>query len=200
MRPMLWRGDHVPGHRYTRGDVVRSNESVYILDDAFQSTADPASGNPWSLLESPAVAGTGAVRVLGPFSFAFDDDDLIAGREIYAPVVGDLLLGAQLDVQVAFDPPALGELRVGAQFIAGSDLSSGIQVTVPMSADVEQLGYASDLGVVNPFGAPAAPVRFLTTTPLKLHVDADGMGAPIASLQGAGRVYLFVTSPFAPSE
>ncbi len=169
----------------------------------------------------PGVGGgsVGGVRVLGPFSFSFNDVGLFNGISFYTPTINDLLVDAWIEVDTAWDgttPTGDFGTFIGntAGFISSSSDIQGIDMT---KADDEVLGTGylnghyqiappANLSLAIASGTKAthqnrgAPGRFVTSDPLLIVVSQDGSsggGDPGAS-QGSASIYLIIATPSLP--
>lgn len=159
------------------------------------------------------VGSAGAARAFGPFTFAFDTPGLNNGVEFYTPAVGDILLDAFVIVTQAFDGTTpkfdcvdlYGDTNgmfynqnAPVDATQASSTGSGLLLfgRVASSLTAALLTYAV------PLALPFAPVmaKVVHPTPWKLWVSSDGRSGGVAagSTQGAGELYLVMSTPTVP--
>ncbi len=147
----------------------------------------------------------GASIVRGPFVFAFDTPNINNGVDIYVPTVGDVLLDAWYEVDVAFDGTT-PFFDLGTFVASTIGLWNGLGILD--TADDEHRGTGLLIGPAGPNkNIPAyslnsedhrfVPAKFVATNPLKIIVSQDGLigGAAIGGAQGAGAVYFVTSTP-----
>lgn len=186
-------------------------------------TADATEdGASWADAAGGGGGGAGS-PVVRAFPFAYNSANLLTGRTVYTPTVGDVLLDAWIDVLVPWDDVnlALGDFGT---FTGGVNRGLFAQIIGDNSAcplmRVDQMGGAShltyaqtaviyassyllnvvnnSLEVGNPGGTIGfAPRAFLTADPIKVVVSQDGrvVGADPASTQGSAVLYLVTATP-----
>lgn len=127
----------------------------------------------------------GAVRVLGPFPFAFNTAGIENGHTVYTPTVGDILLDAWVEIDTAFD----GTTPKGdvGQFVG---VNTGLWGGVNSQLDLATADSTASAGT-------GLLGKFTTTDPVKVVASQNGQkgGTAIGGTTGAGSVYLVVSTP-----
>jgi hypothetical protein len=193
-------------------------------------------GNPYSVQVADAASGAvhlagnltftdpanqpGSVRLVGPYSFAFDTPGLLAAVTVLTPAAGDVLLDAWIDVTTGFNGTT-PKADIGSLDNTSSPGLWGIMIGAPIplatagaavTSNSHLWAYAANGVVLNPSLSSAQasvvvaaagtsggtiPYRFLDATPLKLVVSTNGRksGSAIGGSAGAAALYLLVATP-----
>lgn len=168
------------------------------------------------------VGSAGAVRIFGPFRFAFDTPNLNQGVEFYTPNVGDILVDAFVQFPVPFNgtTPKFDCIDIygdtnGAFYNQKAPVDATL-ATFPGSAALLLFGRVTAasasslstalLSYVTASGSPHdfAPFQAKVNqpTPWKLWVSSSGQsgGAATGATQGEGDLYLVTATPTLPAD
>lgn len=180
---------------------------VTILD----TNAINSSGGNYG--QSPtAVGGT---RVIGPFVINYNDPDILAGKSLYTPTIGDVLLDVWVEIKEPWngETPQLdigtfktldGSPRVNALF---NNYNNG---SVPLNFIDDMLNEGVSVQNNNGVGTPSSvscysavstlrilPASFVYDEPIKVAVSTTGspFGSDPGATQGIAHIYLVVATP-----
>lgn len=152
----------------------------------------------------------GAARVLGPFPFAFDDAGLADGIALYTPTVGDVLLNAWIEIDIAWDGTTpkvdIGQGDANGMFgnsnpqnasLADDTAGAGSGSNFLSNTNQAALALWDLADSAGSYNSRLVPGKFLTTNPMYVWVSQDGSrgGADPGASQGSGAVYLVVATP-----
>jgi hypothetical protein len=189
---------------------IRANSAINFREGLLEKTlADLAA-------PSAPVAGTPIVRM---FPFAFDTPDLLTGAAVYTPTIGDILLDAWVQIDVAFDGETphidVGSftndthgwwyLLDGAALdatLADLSFADGLQSgpNIPGSASLLISAIVGDIQGGNQTSRPL-PAKFTDSLPIMVCLSKDGQnyteGNDPGCTQGSGVLYLVIVTPLA---
>ncbi len=157
----------------------------------------------------------GFPRVLS-YSFTYDSPNLLTGHEFYTPIVGDILLDAWFEVDIAWDATAFCDFGT---YYGGTHPTSGIFGRIEQPIDLTISDSESGItGLLTAWEAGdggstdliasssnsglyqflrSAPAKFTTTNPFKIVANTTGFisGDDPGSTMGAAVLYLIVATP-----
>ena len=154
--------------------------------------------------------------VRGPFTFHYDTPGLENGLPFFTPTIGDILLDAWFEVDVAFNggSGALADIGTAVGSAFGLWFGSNYGIFDITSADgdgarngggtfntglLQNLnGNISSLAGLNAVNAVrVVPGKFLTADPWKVWVSTNGQagGGPVGGSAGTASVYIVTATP-----
>lgn len=157
---------------------------------------------------------TPGVAIVRAFPFAFDTAGLVTGHTVYTPTIGDVLLDAWFQVDVAFDGTT-PSADVGAFLPSDSGYGyfgqANNPVNMSLADNVDPIGGLASgwrftgLAQVSGYSnwpptsgnGRTVPGRFATADPIKVVVSQDGKntGADPGATQGSATLYLVTSTP-----
>lgn len=150
----------------------------------------------------PWANGDYIVKTFRAGTFAYNDADILIGKALYTPTVGDWILDAWFKLTTQFDgsTPALS-LKTANDPVWSGDTTYFSAQSVDTGTDLGQ-NLSGDTASALALSASAAsrfvPAEVLTTSPLLVILDDSAAGDP-GSTQGAGELWLTIATPVSGS-